>query len=102
MPLAVLSLPCFLKNDLVAQPVEHLTFNQRVPGSNPGEITIKAPCLTAGAFFMGWTDKGLRPLYIFGARVHDPMLILSVVLVVSLLATAFYMLDARTVRKHRP
>ncbi len=25
--------------DPVAQLVEHLTFNQRVPGSNPGRIT---------------------------------------------------------------
>ena len=27
--------------DLVAQPVEHLTFNQRVLGSNPSQITNK-------------------------------------------------------------
>ena len=27
----------------LAQLVEHLTFNQGVPGSNPGRATIKAP-----------------------------------------------------------
>ena len=27
--------------DLVAQLVEHLTFNQRVPGSSPGQVTKK-------------------------------------------------------------
>jgi hypothetical protein len=47
------------------------------------------------------TDRILVPLIIFEAQVPTPMLILSVVLVVTLLATAFYLLDARTVRKHR-
>jgi hypothetical protein len=27
--------------ELVAQPVEHLTFNQRVLGSNPSQFTLK-------------------------------------------------------------
>ena len=26
-------------NDLVAQLVEHFTFNERVPGSSPGQVT---------------------------------------------------------------
>ncbi len=29
----------FIKGDLVAQLVEHLTFNQGVAGSNPAEVT---------------------------------------------------------------
>ncbi len=34
---------CTLKtDDLLAQPVEHLPFKQRVPGSSPGQITTKA------------------------------------------------------------
>lgn len=40
--------------DFVAQPVEHLTFNQRVPGSNPGEITKSSRLLfteLTGGFF---------------------------------------------------
>gem|GEM_PF-3419201 len=32
--------------DPVAQSVEHLTFNQRVPGSSPGRITQKEQSLT--------------------------------------------------------
>ena len=28
-----------LLNDLVAQLVEHFTFNERVPGSSPGQVT---------------------------------------------------------------
>jgi hypothetical protein len=40
IPQKELPLPRFLKkHDLVAQPVEHLTFNQGVMGSNPIEIT---------------------------------------------------------------
>ncbi len=38
----ILSLRPSLKNrgyDSVAQVVEHLTFNQRVPGSSPGGVT---------------------------------------------------------------
>gem|GEM_PF-5194118 len=30
-----------LLNDLVAQLVEHFTFNERVPGSSPGQVTSK-------------------------------------------------------------
>lgn len=43
--------PAFQKADLVAQPVEHLTFNQRVMGSSPIEITPKSlAVLSAGLF----------------------------------------------------
>src|SRR5882757_305060 len=43
---AILTLPLggahMLPEEPVAQPVEHLTFNQGVPGSNPGGLTIKS------------------------------------------------------------
>ncbi len=32
-----------LLNDLVAQLVEHFTFNERVPGSSPGQVTKQNP-----------------------------------------------------------
>ena len=38
--------------DLVAQLVEHLTFNQRVPGSSPGPITINACTLNVCRRFL--------------------------------------------------
>ena len=36
----LLYLQPFLKKDLVAQPVEHLPFKERVLGSNPSQITF--------------------------------------------------------------
>ncbi len=36
----------------VAQLVEHLTFNQRVSGSNPDALTIKKASVFTGAFFV--------------------------------------------------
>ena len=49
------------RGEPVAQPVEHLTFNQGVPGSNPGGLTIsrhsparffRAPCLSSSRTFL--------------------------------------------------
>ena len=37
----------------VAQPVEHLTFNQRVPGSNPGALTKENKDLHKSKRFLG-------------------------------------------------
>lgn len=37
--------------DLVAQPVEHLTFNQVAAGSNPAGVTHESPLLQR-AFFV--------------------------------------------------
>ena len=42
--LSVIS-PCQLRCGLVAQSVEHLTFNQRVMGSNPVGLTSKTKAL---------------------------------------------------------
>lgn len=37
--------------DLVAQLVEHYTFNVRVLGSNPSGVTKKPPLVSSGGFF---------------------------------------------------
>lgn len=44
--------PAFQKADLVAQPVEHLTFNQRVMGSSPIEITQKSLAVISAGLFL--------------------------------------------------
>ena len=46
-----LPLPRFLKNDPLAQQVEHIPFKDGALGSNPRRITLAAICIIA-AFFM--------------------------------------------------
>ncbi len=41
-----------LKNDSLAQLVEHLPFKQRVPGSSPGRVTSTKSCYLKAAFFV--------------------------------------------------
>ncbi len=49
-------------NDLVAQLVEHLTFNQRVLGSNPSQITTKTETEMFRSFFLECqTGRTSRP-----------------------------------------
>lgn len=55
-----------IKVDLVAQPVEHLTFNQRVPGSSPGQITktlqsLDNLCIIKRFFYAFYVE--IRPFY---------------------------------------
>jgi hypothetical protein len=59
--------------EFVAQPVEHLTFNQRVPGSNPGELTIhKGPVRKDGPFVYGGISyrQRWRELHLFMPSGH--------------------------------
>ncbi len=59
-------------HDLVAQLVEHLTFNQRVLGSNPSQITFKSSSLRLGLFLSlvePKLDKKIAPLGIPGGAI---------------------------------
>ena len=46
---------------MVAQLVEHLTFNQRVPGSSPGQVTNKKAQQQSWAFLI--ENKTWREVY---------------------------------------
>ena len=50
----------FLRTDLVAQLVEHLTFNERVLGSNPSQVTKKTkPEADTSGFVMSGNEPNL-------------------------------------------
>ena len=43
--------------DLVAQLVEHFTFNERVPGSSPGQVTSQKPPFIGGFLFIFFSNS---------------------------------------------
>ena len=50
----------FTVNGRVAQLVEHLTFNQVVPGSNPGSLTIINGGIPRGSAIPLFPKKSIR------------------------------------------
>ena len=61
-----------IKYGCVAQLVEHLTFNQVVPGSNPGTLTLKN---TEVFFFVPWFEPrfGLRSASVGAKQRSRPL-----------------------------